>query len=464
MAHEGHDHDHDHHDGHDDHGEHGEHGDGHVATESVASFARPGGDGVGGRGKAGRPSRILHVDPISGVAGDMLIAAFVDLGVDRGVIERAAAAVALEGVRLEFGRRDRHAIAAGAFEVHVEADQPPRDYAAIASLLERAPLDERVRTLARRAFLRLGEAEAKIHRQPLARVHFHEVGGVDAIVDVVGASAAIAALEAEAGGEGALALSVGALPLGGGRARGAHGSIPVPAPAALELLIGLPVRDAAFAAGVEAELVTPTGAALIRAFSELLPSTLGGWPSFVPIAVGYGAGRKDLADRANVVRLVLGHAAATSRPFAGREASHVVLEANVDDATAEVAAVAIERLLAEGALDAWAQPITMKKGRPAFVIGAIGKEADADRLGRVLLAETGSLGVRRSAVDRLERPRRFVDVATRFGAVRVKVADGDGLPPVVHPELEVCRMRAHEHGVPVREVIRAAIAATTIDG
>jgi pyridinium-3,5-bisthiocarboxylic acid mononucleotide nickel chelatase len=423
MAHEGHDHDH----GHDD----------AVDEASVASFAAP-------AAQFGSCAQILHVDPIGGAAGDMLIAAFLDLGIPQDVIERAVAATGLTGYRLEIGRRDKHAIAARSFDVIVESDQPARDYATIKQLLDGAKLDARVKEIAQHVFLRLGEAEAKVHRQPLSRVHFHEVGGVDAIVDIVGASAAIAHL-------GNIAISIGALPMAGGTTRGAHGAIPLPAPATLELMIGLPVRDAA----ITGELVTPTGAALLRAFSELFPSRLGGFPSFVPRKIGYGAGRRDLADRPNVVRLVLGDASPNAKQM-------VVVEANLDDATGEVAAAAIEALLAGGARDAWAQPITMKKGRPAMTIGVLCDLDRADALTRTLLAETGSLGARRSDVARVERPRRFVEVSTQYGTVTVKIADGDGLPPVVHPELDVCRARAAEHHVPVREVIRVAIAAVRL--
>lgn len=437
MAHEGHDHDH----------EHGE--DDAVEQSSVASFAAP-----IEKGSFASCRRVLHVDPIGGAAGDMLIAAFLDLGVPLAVIERAVQATGLGGYELEVGRRSKHAIAARAFDVIVEGDQPARDYSTIRELLARAPLDARVRTIAEHVFLRLGEAEAKVHRQPLAHVHFHEVGGVDAIVDIVGASAAMAYLERESGGS--LGISIAPIPLGAGTARGAHGAIPVPAPATIELLIGLPVRDASFAPGVQGELVTPTGAALLRAFSELFPSRTGAWPNFVPRAIGYGAGKRDLADRPNVVRLVLGE-------LSGETATHVVLEANVDDTTGEIAGVAIEALIAAGALDAWAQPITMKKGRPAITVSVLTTSDRADELARTMLAETGSLGVRRSEHTRVERPRRFVEVETPYGPVRVKIADGDGLPPVVHPELDVCRERARAHNVPVREVIRAAIAATRID-
>jgi uncharacterized protein (TIGR00299 family) protein len=430
MAHEGHEHEHEY-----------EHE--HESSVSRSSFDPPVQRTLEGC------ARVLHIDPVGGAAGDMLIAAFLDLGVPREVIESAVAATGLTGYRLDFSRRTKHAIVATGFDVVIEGDQPARDYAAIAALLAEAKLPPRVREIAERVFLRLGEAEAKIHRQPLARVHFHEVGGVDAIVDVVGASAALAYLESE---HGALGISLGPLPIGAGIGKSAHGSIPLPAPATLELMIGLPVRDPGFMG----ETVTPTGAALLRGFTELLPSQLGKWVQMIPRAIGYGAGTRDFPDRANVVRLVLGEL------FAANATKHVVLEANVDDVTGEVAAAAIEALFDAGALDAWAQPITMKKGRPAMTVSAIAPRDAEIQVSRALLAHTGSLGVRKYEVSRDERPRRFVDVSTAYGTVRVKIADGDGLPVVVHPELEVCRERAREHRVPVREVIRAAIAAAQV--
>ncbi len=444
MGHEGHEHE----PGHEDHDDAAP----GPANASVASFsAQP-------APYAACPF-VLCVDPIGGAAGDMLVAALLDLGADEATLRREVDALGLGGLRLEVGRRDKHAIAARAFDVIVdEASQPARDYAQIRALLEARPLSTRVRLLAQRTFRVLAEAEAKVHRQSIERVHFHEVGGVDALVDVVGACALVADLELRvAGGEGRLGLALSALPLGQGRARGAHGAIPLPAPAVLELLLGLPVRDAALPLGVDAELVTPTGAALLRAWSELLPTSgrgRVGWPAMIPRAVGYGAGRRELADRPNVVRLLLGEPLERTPTTTLSE-----LEANVDDVTGEVAAVAIEALLEAGALDAWAQPITMKKGRPALLVGALVAPDREREVTRAMLVHTPTLGVRKHEVERTERPRRFVEVETMYGPIRVKIADGDGLPAVVHPELDRCREAARAHGVPVREVIRAAIVA-----
>ncbi|MBL8718482.1 MAG: nickel pincer cofactor biosynthesis protein LarC [Myxococcales bacterium] len=446
MGHEGHDHDHD----HEVSGSSEATDPGMArhswAPESRASFAP--------RTQVDRPRQVLRFDAVGGAAGDMTIAALLDLGVPRDAVEREVAATGLTGYRLDFGRRIKHAISARSLDVHVDEGQPQRDYATIRRLLESAPLSPRVGELASRAFLRLAEAEAKVHHTSVQHVHFHEVGAVDAIVDVVGASTGVAWLEERAGGEGALAISVGPLPLGQGRARSAHGPIPVPAPAALELMRGLPVCDAKLPDGMEAELVTPTGAALIRAFTELLPSSFGRWPTMRPLSVGYGAGVRDFADRANVLRLVLGEPLEESSA-----ATHLLLEANVDDLSGELAATAIEALFTAGALDAWTETITMKKGRPALKVCALVRREDEATTARALLGHTGSLGVRVVEATRHERPRRFVEVDTPYGSVRVKVADGDDLARVVHPELEDCRRRAEEHGVPVREVVRAAIAA-----
>jgi uncharacterized protein (TIGR00299 family) protein len=473
MAHEGH-----------DHGEHGhthehehEHEQDHARTrpsasdegepllspsESTARFGEPVVEAITPLTFAGfgAARTVLHVDPIGGAAGDMLVGALIDLGADRAAIARAVDALGLGGVRVRVQRRPKHAIEALGIVVLEDAPQPPRSYATIRKLLLDAGLDDRVRALASLAFLRLGEAEARVHRTTLADVHFHEVGSVDALVDIVGACAALASIEAAAGGVGALAMSFGPLPVGGGRTRGAHGSIPIPAPATLELLTGFPIRDAGFAEGQERELVTPTGAALLRAFAEALPSSAGRWPAMVPTRSGFGAGMRDLADRPNVVRLTLGQRAESPTPreaTASAAATHVVLEANLDDASAEVIGATIEALLLAGALDAWAQPLTMKKSRPATLLGAIAERARLDALADAMLAHSGSLGVRVTEVVRKERPRRFARVGTRYGEIAIKIADGDGLPTVVHPELEDCRRAATEHAVPVRTVIAEAL-------
>jgi uncharacterized protein (TIGR00299 family) protein len=236
--------------------------------------------------------------------------------------------------------------------------------------------------------------------------------------------------------------------MGRGFVKARHGILPLPAPAAVECLRGVPT----YGVDIDAELVTPTGAAIVATIATRFER----WPTFAPERIGFGAGHRELSDRPNLLRAVLGKGSAVEH--AG-QASHVVLEANVDDMTGEVAAYAIEALLLAGALDAWAAPITMKKGRPALTIAALAAAPQADAVATALLRETTSIGVRRIPVTRTERPRRVVSVATAFGQVRVKISEGPFGPAQIKPELDDCAAAARAHGVPLREVVSAALAA-----
>jgi uncharacterized protein (TIGR00299 family) protein len=369
----------------------------------------------------------------------MIIAALVDLGVPRGVVSEALAALEMRGFHLHFGTRVRSGIVAASLDVHVEDGQPPRSYAAIRGLLERSLLSPGTKARAERTFERLARAEAKVHRTSLDEVHFHEVGAVDAIVDVVGSAAALDYLDAE--------LAVSPLPMGRGFVRAGHGNLPLPAPATIECLIGL----ATFDAGVDFEFVTPTGAAIVGAHAASSQR----WPSMIPERIGWGAGRTDLKDRPNVLRAVLG-TPSRDRPDPKGEATRTIIEANVDDATGELAGTWIDSLLHAGALDAWMTPIVMKKGRPGITISALAPSDRAGAIARVMLSETTSVGVRCYDVDRIERPRSMQTVETPYGSIAVKVAGGPFGPPHVKPEFEACRDAARTHGVAVREVLRAA--------
>lgn len=389
---------------------------------------------------AGR-GKVLFLDAPSGLAGDMIIASLVDLGVPAAAVADALAALPVTGFHVHFGTRVRSGIVAASFEVHVDEAQPARTYGSIRAMLDAAALPEGVKARAQRTFRRLAVAEARVHRSPIDDVHFHEVGAVDAIADVVGSAAALEWLGAE--------LVVSPLPMGRGFVKAAHGTLPLPAPATVECLAGLATYDA----GMDFELVTPTGAAIVGAHA-------GGssrWPSMAPERVGWGAGTADLADRPNVLRAVLG--APVTAAHAPGAATHAVLEANVDDATGELAASWIEALLAAGAVDVWATPITMKKGRPALTLSALARLEHADAVAHAMLRETTSLGLRRYEVTRAERPRRMVEVETPYGRIPVKVAEGPFGPPQLKPEFDACVAAARAHGVPVREVVRAATAA-----
>ncbi|WP_437977481.1 nickel pincer cofactor biosynthesis protein LarC [Sorangium sp. So ce295] len=440
-GHEGH-HDHGHaHGGHHDHGlaheghhvhAHGGHHDhGHAHDHPRAPLLEEG----AGTGK------VLFFDAFSGIAGDMTIAALLDLGVPLLVIERAVAALPLDGFHLHRGHAHRSGIVATSFDVHVEAPQPERTYGSIDAMLAAAPLDPPVAALARRIFRRLGEAEAAVHRIRLEDVHFHEVGAVDAIVDIVGAAAAIVHIGAEVVGS--------PLPMGRGFVKARHGILPLPPPAAVACLRGVPT----YGVELDAELVTPTGAAIIATLATRFER----WPTFAPDRIGFGAGQRELPDRPNLLRVVLGTRTGGDESLGS--ASHVIVEANVDDLTGEVAGHAIEALFAAGALDAWAAPITMKKGRPALTIAALAAAPQADAVATALLRETTSIGLRKIPVARTERPRRIITVQTAYGAIRVKISEGPFGPPQIKPEFDDCAAAARTHGVPVREVVSAALSA-----
>jgi uncharacterized protein (TIGR00299 family) protein len=372
----------------------------------------------------------------------MIVASLVDLGVPAQVVADALAALAVTGFHVHFGTRVRHGIVATSFEVHVDERQPPRTYASVRALLDEATLPEGVRARAQQTFLRLAVAEAKVHRSPIDDVHFHEVGAIDAIADVVGSAAALDYVDAE--------VVVSPLPMGRGFASAAHGRLPLPAPATVECLAGLATYDA----GSDFEFVTPTGAAIVGAHATGSHR----WPSMIPERVGWGGGSADLKDRANVLRAVLGSRTGPSTASSG-EATHTLLEANIDDATGELAGGFIDALLDAGALDAWITPILMKKGRPAIKLSALATLARADSVAGALLRETTSLGVRRHEVLRVERPRTIEHVDTPYGRIPIKVATGPFGPPAAKPEFDACALAARAHGVPVREVLRIAMAA-----
>jgi uncharacterized protein (TIGR00299 family) protein len=388
--------------------------------------------------------RILYLDASSGLAGDKLVAALLDLGVPEQVLREALAGVAIGGYSLRILRVTRSGIAATQFLVDVDDAQPARSYREIVGLLRAAStLGEGARALALRAFEILANAEAEVHACAVEDVHFHEVGAIDSIVDIVAAAVGFDHLGAR--------VRCSPLPMGRGSIRSAHGVIPLPAPATVLCLAGMPTYDA----GLAAELVTPTGACLVAAVCQ----SFGDWPSFRPERVGMSAGTKQWPDRPNLLRIVLGEAEPAGHRLTRSVGSHVVLEANIDDMTPELAAFAVQQLLEAGALDAWTTPAGMKKGRPGFTLSALCEQGQLETLARVLLSETTTLGLRHYPVDRLERSRRMVQVETEYGPIDVKVAGGDGLAEHAAPEYETCRRAAQAHGVPARRVYTAAIAA-----
>lgn len=379
---------------------------------------------------------LLVLEPIGGIAGDMFLAAAIDVGVDPLALEAGLRGLGLPGWRLAVSRKADCGIAGTHVDVVVEGEQPhARGLAEILALIEASRLPERARATARALFERVGRAEAKVHGVPLAEIHFHEVGAVDSIVDLCGAAVALDLL-------GWPRVVCAPPELGSGIGRSAHGPMPIPPPAVLELLAGKPVRPG----GPKGEAVTPTGAAILAELAEVGPL-----PGFSPARTGYGVGTRSWPDRPNVLRATLAEPAEPE--------DLAVLEANLDDATGQLVARAVDAALEAGALDAWATPIVMKKGRPGVMVSALVEEPFRAAVTRVLFAETTTLGVRRRPVERDVLARTIVTVQTRYGPVRVKVALQDGVELGAQPEHDDCLARAKEHGVALREVIAAALAA-----
>ncbi len=387
------------------------------------------------------PRRLLYVDATAGAAGDMILAALIDTGAPEARIRRALNTLPLEGWTWRATRVRRAGIAARRIEVRLRQDSPPRRLREVRRILEAGDLSPQVRRRALRVFERLFAAEARVHGRPVGQTHLHEAGAADAIVDVVGACLALEILGAER-------VVVSPLVSGSGRVRCAHGEYPVPAPATAELLRGVPVE----AGPHSGERLTPTGAAILTTLAEA-------WGPLPPMnieAVGYGAGERDDPHVANVVRVFLG----TGLEGQGqqRDAEACVIEFTLDDAPPQLVAYAVERLLAEGALDVFTASVQMKKGRPGHHVTVLARPEDLARLARTIFAETTTLGLRYRREGRIELARAHERAATPWGPVRVKLGRLEGEVVQVWPEYEDCAVLARRHRVPLKLVQQAALA------
>ncbi len=410
--------------------------------------------------------RIAYLDCFSGISGDMFLGALVDAGVSPKLLEDAVTALSI-GARLEISRVLRGGISATKVDVYAsgEKDLPrevfwgqhghdhahnhshghdhSRGLMGIRAIIEKAAISSTAKATAFRFFETLGEVEAEIHNTSIDQVHFHEVGAVDAMVDIVCAAV------------GAEALAVGGwvcspLNVGGGTVKCAHGTLPAPAPATLKLLREAPV----YSSGPQVELVTPTGAAIVKT----LCSRFAPFPAMKIEKTGYGAGTRDFPEHPNLLRLTIGEAADEVNTSASTPSDRIaVLEANLDDLSPQVLAYAMERLLAEGALDVFSVPVQMKKSRPGALLTVLAKVEDADRLTRTIFAETTTLGVRRREEQRQTLSRRWETVDTTWGPVRIKIANMNGTVSNYAPEYEDCRALAEAQHVPLRAVMQEAI-------
>jgi uncharacterized protein (TIGR00299 family) protein len=433
--------------------------------------------------------RIAYLDCFAGISGDMFLGALVDAGVPVQVLQEATAALNLNA-RLTVEKVDRSGISCT--KVHVlegdvlaegQEQQASREYSqhpqtqhqhkgghhhhdhephtheqedhgathvhgrsltVIRKLIQEAPLDGVVKRTAIRAFELLGNSEAKIHNVPVEEIHFHEVGAVDAIVDIVAASAGIHHLQV-----GAWYCSP--LNVGGGMVSCAHGTFPVPAPATADLLRGLPT----YSAHIQKELVTPTGAALLRALDPIA----GQQPAMNVEQIGYGAGTRNPKDFPNVLRLSVGESSENSIATDSPNEIVIVLETALDDLSPQILAHVAERALAKGALDVMLTPVIMKKGRPGTLLTVLCEESESVALQELILSETSTLGVRVRRDHRVILERAHCTMSTAYGDIRIKIGSRAGQELNAAPEFEDCRTAAAQHGVPLKQVQQAAIVA-----
>ena len=446
--------------------------------------------------------RIAYLDCFSGISGDMFLGALLDAGVPVKLFEETVAALNI-GVRLELSRVNRSGIAATKLDVYVHGEKElPREvfwaqhshsgehdhdrrhkqehghdnthdhgrpvelrehnYAQtrseaarprearehehgrglkeIREVIRKAAISEGAKNTAVTIFEALGAAEAKIHNSDIESVHFHEVGAADAMVDIICAAVGIEAL-------GVDEIVCSPLNVGGGTVKCAHGTLPVPVPATVELLKGAPV----YSSGLQVELVTPTGAAIVKTIAKRFAS----FPAMTIEKSGYGAGSRDFPGHPNVLRLTIGESQAGVAPNISQEVISV-LEANLDDLNPQVFGYVVDRLLEEGALDVFAMPVQMKKNRPGMLLTVLCQPEDSDKLTQLIFAESTTLGVRRRDQVRQTLARRWENVSTKWGEVRIKIASMNGTVTNYAPEYEDCRRIATEHGVPLKMVMQEA--------
>lgn len=446
-------------------------------------------------------SRIAYLECFSGISGDMFLGALIDAGVSSQILQQTAEALGV-GARLEISQVNRSGVSATKVDVvvlpdthasqkrshdagrtgasdrqglshehshthkhsHDDAQGHTHDHAMhshehqhgrglkeIREIIAGAQISESAIHTAIAIFEKLGAAESKIHNVPIEKIHFHEVGAVDALVDIVCAAAGAEAL-------GVDQFVCSPLNVGGGTVECAHGTFPIPAPATVELLKGAPV----YSSGIQAELVTPTGAAIVATLVKRFEP----FPALKIDGSGYGAGTRDFQGHPNVLRITVGEEIRARAGSARATLEHTtqtetvaVLEANLDDLSPQVFGYAMDRLLESGALDVFGMPVQMKKNRPGVVLTVLARPQDADQLAKIIFNETTTLGIRRREEQRQVLTRKWETVSTRFGEVRIKIANMNGLVSNYAPEYEDCRRIAAEKGVPLKTVMADAVEA-----
>lgn len=383
--------------------------------------------------------KIAYFDCFSGISGDMILGALIDTGLPVGELRKELKKLDLGGYRIEAKTVSRGGLRGKQFKVEAAKNkgrEKERTLGQILGLIEKSRLPARVKGRSERVFKKLGMAEAKVHGQEQETIHFHEVGAIDSLVDVVGSLIGLEMLRVDK-------VYSSPLPLGRGWVNCRGGRLPVPAPATVELLKGIPTLPS----GEEKELVTPTGAAIIAALAE----NFGNPPSMRIEAIGYGAGSRDLSTRPNLLRVLIGQS-----PGEYEQDEITVIETNIDDMNPQVYGYLQERLFEEGALDVFLTPVQMKKGRPGTLITVLAEFSRVDALTTIIFQETPSLGVRTHRAKRRKLSREVKEVKTKYGKVKVKIAKISEKIKSVSPEYEDCHKIARREGVPFQEVYEEA--------
>ncbi len=384
--------------------------------------------------------KVAYLHCATGISGDMTLAALIDAGADEQRIRAAIESLGLPGVALSVETIVKGGFRARRVEVKHPEQHAHRHFSDVRRIVESSNvLTSSQKELALRIFRAVAEAEATVHGSTVEEVHFHEVGAIDSIVDIVGAAVGFDLLQLDQ-------IVCSPVPTGRGHVQIAHGNCPVPAPGTAELLKGIPLADVP----IEAELTTPTGAAIVKT----LANRFGPLPAMTIEQVGYGAGTMEFPSRANILRLFIGTAAVS-----GESDQVVLLETNLDDIASEMIGYAREKLFAAGALDVYTTCIQMKKDRPGVILSVLAEPADAEAMERIIFGETGTFGVRRQSLERSKRRRRAHNVQTPWGPIAGKLGWRSGEPPVFTPEFDACAQVARAHDIPLRLVYQSASAA-----
>lgn len=392
--------------------------------------------------------KILYFDCPTGVSGDMFLASLIDMGVDFDMIIREIKKLPVDEIDVELGKEVRHSIIGATFRVKTTESHHHRTFKDIKALIEKSALSPKVKGLSTEIFRIIAEAEGKVHGISADKVHFHEVGAMDSIVDIVGAAVAITSLNPDR-------VVCSPIPLGSGWADTMHGRIPIPAPATVEILKGAPVA----ASAIPFELTTPTGAAIMKTIAD----GFGPMPAMVIEKTGYGAGKKDFNESANLLRVIMG-SSGEAQGRGGGDEDLTVLETNIDDMSPQIAGYLLERLLGAGALDAFFTPVQMKKSRPGVLLTVLSDKKTAEALLDVIFSESTSIGVRTYPVQRRCLERKTVKIKTLYGTVRVKVSVKDGRVLNAQPEYEDCKEAALKKNAPLKTVMDAVRAGIEKDG